>query len=454
MAGAHVEYHEPGAVDLLVLGSFIYLLNISRWLADRILYAGLLGEILVGIVFGPPLADILPAEWQQTFLTLGYLGLVLIVFEGGLDFEPALFLGNALISILVAFTGITMPIALSSALLGAGFSYPSLEAFAAGAALSSTSLGTTFFVLQATSKGDKTLNLVKTRIGTILVAAALIDDVVGLIMLSVLSSLGTDGATSSESLGWTIGRPILVALLMTAVLPLVFFLLWRMTVFRATMSSPHVCVFCIVALLSGFVAVAFWAGTSVLLGAFLAGICLSLLAGQPVVAAFSQYIRPLQDYLLAPLFFASIGYSIPFLDLFTGKRIWRGLLYSLLMTIAKLSAGVWPAAWSRRRSALAPALFVGTALVARGEIGVLIATVANTSPKHVLGEEAYLEAIWAILVCTAVGPPVVGVIVRRYGKAIAEGPWGFAPGETKARLEHPAEDVVLEPVSALDSTTV
>lgn len=95
---------------------------------------------------------------------------------GGLDFEPTIFLGNATVSVLVALTGILLPIALSFALLDAGFHYPPLQAFAAGAALSSTSLGTTFFVLQAASKGDASVNLIKTRIGTILVAVAIIDD--------------------------------------------------------------------------------------------------------------------------------------------------------------------------------------------------------------------------------------------------------------------------------------
>lgn len=54
----------------------------ARWIADRLLYAGLLGEIVVGIIFGKPLGAILHDSWEQTFLALGYIGLLLIVFEG------------------------------------------------------------------------------------------------------------------------------------------------------------------------------------------------------------------------------------------------------------------------------------------------------------------------------------------------------------------------------------
>jgi hypothetical protein len=77
-----LNYHEPSAIALLTLTSFIYLLQVFRDLADKICSAGLLGEIALGIIFGKPLADILDRAWEETFMDLGYLGLVLIVFEG------------------------------------------------------------------------------------------------------------------------------------------------------------------------------------------------------------------------------------------------------------------------------------------------------------------------------------------------------------------------------------
>jgi hypothetical protein len=145
-----------------------------------------------------------------------------------------------------------------------------------------------------------------------------------------------------------------------------------------------------------------------------------------------------------------IGYSIPFLDLWTGKRIWRGLVYALLMLLAKLSAAFCivvrdayalprptdpTSGWIKRilnaitprvpnGDTLAPAGLLGLALVARGEIGVLIATVASSPPHDVLGAEAYLEAIWAILLCTILGPLAVGILARHQGDRIMKGPWG------------------------------
>lgn len=73
-------YHEPDVVSLLVLSSFLYLLNVARVVFDSLIGAGLIGEIALGIVYEQ--AGILPEAWREFLLVLGYLGLVLIVFEG------------------------------------------------------------------------------------------------------------------------------------------------------------------------------------------------------------------------------------------------------------------------------------------------------------------------------------------------------------------------------------
>lgn len=77
-----VSYQEPSLLHLLVLASFLYLTNVARIVADHYLYAGIVAEIAFGIIYGSPLGNLLPVDWEATFTALGYLGLILVVFEG------------------------------------------------------------------------------------------------------------------------------------------------------------------------------------------------------------------------------------------------------------------------------------------------------------------------------------------------------------------------------------
>ncbi|GAA6009595.1 cation:proton antiporter [Rhodotorula paludigena] len=501
-----IPYHEPGFVDLAIVVSFLYFVQVARAIANRLLHAGLLGEIAVGVVYGP-VARILHTDWQQTFLVVGYIGLVLIVFEGGLTLQPKSFLPQLPMAVIVALCGILLPLAFTFALFSAPtFGYPPLQAFTTGSALASTSLGTTFFVLR--SAGPE---LSTTAVGEILKGAALIDDVIALVLLSVIQSVASGGG----NLGWTIGRPVVASVGMAVVTPLVTRWLFQ-PLFRVgkverlvQRGGRAVELFLGVAVLCAFLSIAYFAGTTMLLGAFLAGAFLSALPSPgsniSFVRCWEEWLVPLQEHIFVPIFFASIGFSIPFHDLWAGARIWRGIAYSLLMALGKVLAGgpilsldlvARPAPHttdslqlteeqrgeesgrssaqetaieltgcidaekgraSRLRSAtrvqierggrspfvresLPCAAFVGLALVARGEIGILILQVAYTTSTAsssasssssssgstlVLTEEPYLIGIWAVALCTIAGPVAFGALVRRCeGVVKASARWG------------------------------
>lgn len=69
-------------VEILIIISFFFFLSLAEWVSAKVLRAGIIGQIAVGIIYGVPLANILESNWQQTFLALGYVGLILIIFEG------------------------------------------------------------------------------------------------------------------------------------------------------------------------------------------------------------------------------------------------------------------------------------------------------------------------------------------------------------------------------------
>lgn len=177
---------------------------------------------------------------------------------------------NLLVSLCVAVTGIGVPMGLSfilKELVGAS----SLQAFAAGAALSATSLGTTFTILSTT-------NLITTRLGTVTTSAAMLDDVIGLVMVQIISNLGGDGSSFDAV---TVIRPLFVSFGFAVGLFLIcaFFIGPCLEkVVRTNSSLPrftktwHFAFLFHTVLLAGIVAGATYAGTSSLFAAYLSGV--------------------------------------------------------------------------------------------------------------------------------------------------------------------------------------
>ncbi|KAF7902665.1 hypothetical protein EAF00_002568 [Botryotinia globosa] len=471
-----LPYEEPGIEVILSLTSFILLLNITRYILDRLLYCGIIGQILIGIIWGLPVGGTawLTKGYQETIQALGYLGLIGLVFEGGLSTDLKQLRKAAYISISVATVGLLVPIALSFLLLvlpfpsSSGTMYPTpLAAFSAGASLCSTSLGTTFAILSSA-------NMQHTRVGVILVGAAMMDDVVGLVMVNIVTTLGSGGMG-----GWPIARPIaasfgllLVSLGLGAYLlkPIWLYLVKcsqsetvanvptgnksdiKETALKQFRRIPSVGFLLSTLILIIFVTIASFIDASVLFAAFIAGGVANYLwdvgnrsieeelRSNPAQVMYEEYYKPIMDFILVPFFFASIGFSIPITDMFKASIVWKGIVYSILMVIAKCLVSLvvyfeyFATSWSKTRetqpsvaeSTRPPhleALLVGFAMVARGEIGFLIASLSQSSGTLLLknqqntaivsGEAVFLVIVWAVVICTIVGPVVVGILVRR-----------------------------------------
>ncbi|CAE7205245.1 hypothetical protein PTNB73_07068 [Pyrenophora teres f. teres] len=516
-AAPFLQYHEPEIVDILILVSFFTFLWISEYVSAKVLRAGIIGPVVVGIIYGDPLANLLHRDWAgkhpghgqkeqhatftdslpwpvETFLYLGYIGLVLIIFEGGLSTRLDLLKANFTLSICGAATGVLCPIGFSYLLLYLGFGYGAVETFIIGAALSATSLGTTFAVIAGASKD---VDLSQTKVGAVLVSAAVIDDVTGLVMSSVIHDLGSIADGGNVNLGWLIGRPIVASAAMAILTPLltkwVFAPLFRKYVEKHFHRFDHLSnIMLMILVLSAFISIAAYAGTSILFGAFLAGAFLTYLPSThpegpfvvmsreegerskdkspTFVHTFECYCLDAQKYVLAPLFFASIGFAIPFLDLWTGEAIWKGVVYTLLMLVGKAIVGLWIPLWSTiqhdpkkaqesqqqdavaengqalekvhsspysstrkaaLQSATSPAILLGMAMVARGEIGLLIVEIGYNNTPYVTSE-GFITAIWAILLNTIIGPVFVGLVIKYKGEKIGKGPWGLVPGPNQA----------------------
>ena len=483
-----VPYEAPELPILLTISSFIYLLNIAEYLFSSLINAGLIGSLSIGIIFGPEASNILPTYIQSSFIILGYIGLILLVFEAGLSTDINLLYDNIFLSLTVALCGVLFPIAISILPLHFAFGYTTLQAFSAGVSLCSTSLGTTLALLRP--------ELRQTRTGAVLMSAALLDDIAGLVLVGIIQNLPVTKSTSSSTSGtisWhTIVRPVLVSLAFAFVTPTCAYLLRKIAtrappMWKNLLHGGRIQLFWMVFVLSGFVAGARYAGTSELFGAYLAGAFLSNVfwlpsqnlgsdshGSSPLLTpheTFTKYLLPLLQHIFSPIFFASIGAALPIRSLVSadGSRrvIWRGLVYSLLMILAKAVVGFWLLVWPDRHSGLGwcgvrkkagpkvtqtarepaspgatpnrevgenqasdpvPALgmsrahsatLIGLAMVARGEIALIVAEVARpllTGGTPSQTAEPFAVVIWAVVVTTVSGALGVGFLLRSWDK--------------------------------------
>ncbi|PPJ61041.1 hypothetical protein CBER1_02016 [Cercospora berteroae] len=384
-SSASLPYHEPGIVTILIISSFLFLLNCINWLLDRLVFCGLVGQIFIGIAWGAPGAKWLTIELQEVIVQLGYLGLLCIVYEGGISSNFRALKATLSLSSAVALTGIAAPIGLSFVLLGLLPGTSPVRAFSAGAALCSTSLGTTFTVL-ATS------GLTESRLGVVLTSAAMMDDVVGLVMVQIISSLGA-GSTFSEV---TVIRPVFVSIAFALLIPMLCFFVAKPVLlnvrsflgrpengkYQEVLCSQKAAFVYQTGVLLAMITGATYAGTSNLFAAYLAGASVTWLCDQledednkiannnehagdldrsDSTAAsavnhqaahssedgcsgkevYEKFYMPAVDYILRPFFFASIGFAIPITRLFTGSVVWRGIVYTTLMIFAKVICGAW-----------------------------------------------------------------------------------------------------------------
>ncbi|OJJ07850.1 hypothetical protein ASPVEDRAFT_47050 [Aspergillus versicolor CBS 583.65] len=385
MAESAFAYHEPAISTILNQSGFLLVLNLVNTCLDKLLYCGLIGQLFIGILWGTPGAKWLDRDVETVMQQLGYLGLIMLVYEGGLSTALSSLRANMYLSVAVAVTGIALPIGLSFILMELVSATP-LQAFSAGAALSATSLGTTFTILSTTQ-------LITSRLGTVTTSAAMFDDVVGLVMVQIISNLGGSGDSFTPvtvirplfvSIGFGVGvvlvcrfvaRPALVKILESKT---------RLPQFTHTPQFAFIGYTC---LLVGLVAGGTYAGTSSLFAAYLAGVITSWFdtlvqpspsppaaqkqqednksqAREPPVQAsasaptpqatssneqqmitgvyiYEHYYHGPVTRILIPMFFASIGFAIPITEMFRGSVVWRGVVYAVLMAFAKMCTGLW-----------------------------------------------------------------------------------------------------------------
>jgi Na+:H+ antiporter len=386
----------------LVLAAMLIAAQLFGELAERIGQPAVLGELVAGVLLGASVLGIVPTDGPGAEIVhlLAQLGVVLLLFEIGLetDLREMFRVGTASLS--VASVGVVLPFAL-------GFVYWAWIPHAASGG--STDLGTTaIFVgatLTATSVGITArvlsdLDRMSSQEARIIIGAAIIDDVIGLVILSVVS--GMAAGTSVTALEVLRISAVAVGFLVVAVLggrfvvPRLFDLIVRMRV-------RYVLLVFAFSFAISLAAVASLAGSALIIGAFAAGLILS---GTNQFDTIEREIRPVAS-IFAPVFFVSVGASVNLRLLDPTRPGSGGLLavaavLTVLAIVGKIAAG-WAAPWVPFRR-----LVVGVGMVPRGEVGLIFADIGRRA--GILNEAVFGAILLMIMATTLVAPPALKLV--------------------------------------------
>jgi Kef-type K+ transport system membrane component KefB len=393
-----------------VLLQLAVILLAARVAGEIVMHLGapsVIGELLVGVILGPSqLGWIHPGEFIQT---MAEIGIILLLFQVGLEANVHRLAAAGGAALGVAIAGVVLPLLLSYLLCRHFFHLPLLTSLFIGGAMTATSIGVTVRIL-----GD--LGREQSREGQVVLGAAVLDDLLGVMVLALLFQFVTRGEVSLVSagnlllfLGLFFGLAPIAAELISAVI----------SRYGHVTELPGLVATLVVSLVMFFAWIAGAVGAPALLGGVVVGLALSRRFFSPFGARlapdreFSEEVhremRPIVQ-LFTPIFFVSVGLSLDLTVIDWGSPfVWIfSLSLALLAIVGKIAAGLllWRESWLRRTA-------IGMAMVPRGEVGLVFAELGRVA--GVLSGEIYAAVVLVIAYTTVFSPFWIKLFYRRYG---------------------------------------
>ena len=377
---------------LAVLVALLLSAKLLGVLAQKIGQPAVVGELIAGVILGKSVLGILDPG-DPVILALSELGVLVLLFEIGLhtDLKSLMKVGSEALT--VALVGVALPFGFGygvAMLLGLA----TVPAIVCGAALTATSIGISARTLSDLSQLD-------TAEGQIVLGAAVLDDIVGLVILSVVSALVGGAALSMGSI--TLTTAIAIGFVVAAV---VLGSLLVPPIFRAIDTVEASGVLGVVGLAFAFLLawLASAAGSATIIGAFSAGL---VLYGTPQKAAIEKSTTQLGHFFV-PIFFASVGAAVELNTLGDSKVLAIGAALIVVGVIGKFAAGYSPFWFAGRKS------LIGIAMIPRGEVGLIFARMGLATGA--LTTHLYSALALMVLVTTFITPPLLAWNVRAQPK--------------------------------------
>lgn len=370
-------------------------------LFERMGQPGIVGEILAGVILGPSLLNwIQPNELLHAF---SELGVMFLLFRVGLEVKSSELIQVGYTAFLVALVGVIVPFLFGWAIIS-GWGYGQIEAVFMGAAMVATSVGITAQVLA--ERG-----LLNLRASRIILAAAVIDDVLGLLVLAMVSSTAKgqiDFVQIAITAVLAMGFPLIVAIWGTRTLNAL------VPKFQANLHAGEVQFNVALILLFALSLLAVYAGVAAIIGAFLAGMALA----ESVSVRVHDLAQGITE-LLVPFFLAGIGLQLE-LSVFTDPAVLLLAVIVLIAAVASKLIGCGLGAWSLGRAEM---FRIGAGMVPRGEVGMVVAQIGLG--MGVIGKPIYAVVVFMAVVTTLVAPPLLKIAFKDAQSAAAEERFGL-----------------------------
>jgi Na+:H+ antiporter len=360
-------------------------------LFKRIGQPSIVGEILAGVLIGPSVLGLVePGEVLEVFAELG---VVFLLFWVGLETRISDIREVGRTALLVGVLGVVLPFA-GGVGLGAGLGEDGGTTVFLGAALVATSVGITSAVLID-------LGVLGTRPSRTILGAAVIDDILAMIVLAVAVGIAGGEGTGAPQVGNEVTSILVVTALAAAFVA--FFALGgtrlmqhRPQILKAPRFSESPLLPAVIVCL-GLAAFAAQIGLAAIIGAFLAGM---MVAETKEHHPIEDEVAPLYAFF-PPFFFAFIGLELDLGELADAETLGLLALVTVVAAATKL-AGAWLGA---RGMGGREALFVGVGMVPRGEVGIIVAGIGQTA--GVIDEQLFAVIVGMSVATTLLAPPLL-----------------------------------------------
>jgi Kef-type K+ transport system membrane component KefB len=397
-----------------MLGVMMVAAKVVGALAQRIGQPAVLGELIAGIVVGRSVLGLVDPH-VETIHMLSELGVAILLLAIGLETDLRAMMRAGVTSLAVAVVGVVLPFGLgyvACRMLG----LDDLTSIMAGATLTATSVGITARVLSD-------LGRLRDVEGQIILGAAVIDDILGLVILTVVGGVVGGGQVSPGTVAWTTGAAF--GFLAATVVVGSLVLPWGVRVANR-IDLPGTPTIMAVTLALGLAWLAEKSGSALIIGAFVAGV---LIAKTPRAHEIEKGITTLGHFFV-PLFFVAVGASVDLsalnpLDPGSRSALIVGGALIVCGVVGKLAAGYAPF-WFRGDKRV-----VGVGMIPRGEVGLIFAQMGLD--KGVFDNGLFGGVTLMVIVTTFLAPPLLKTLLTtKEARPAGEEPEGIEDLVTEA----------------------